>query len=47
MITFLPDRLIRAFRTDVSASALEARLRRAGYADLERRPRRAHHWANR
>ena len=51
MMMFLPARLIRVFRTDVSTTAptaaLQARLRRAGYADLERQPRQAHHWANR
>lgn len=47
MSNFLQFRLIRLFRTDTSTAALHARLRRAGYADLERQPRRAYHWANR
>lgn len=34
---------VQAFRRE----SLVARLRRAGFADLERTPRRPFHWANR
>src|SRR5690606_5984549 len=37
----------RGPRFGVAASRRDERLRRAGYADGERRPRKEHHWANR
>ncbi|HEX7001683.1 MAG TPA: hypothetical protein VF164_08305 [Trueperaceae bacterium] len=37
----------RGLRFGVAASRRDERLRRAGYADGERRPRKEHHWANR
>ena len=34
-------------RTGIAFSRRDERLRRAGYADGERLPRKQHHWANR
>ncbi len=36
-----------ALRTRVDEAALARKLRRAGYADGERRPRHTRYWANR
>lgn len=37
----------RALRYGAASSRRDERLRRAGYADGERLPRKEHHWANR
>ncbi len=37
----------RRQRHGVACSRRDERLRRAGYADGERLPRKQHHWANR
>ena len=37
----------RSHRLGVAYSRRDERLRRAGYADGERLPRKQHHWANR
>ncbi len=37
----------RSQRPGVAYSRRDERLRRAGYADGERLPRKQHHWANR
>lgn len=38
---------IRGQRSGAASSRRDERLRRAGYADGERLPRKEHHWANR
>lgn len=47
MIPSLTLRQLRAFATDARPTSRAAQLRRAGYADGERRPRFARYWANR
>ncbi len=47
MIPSLTLRQLRALVTDARPASRTAQLRRAGYADGERRPRFARYWANR